>query len=276
MTPPVYRNWKNPTPQDLEFLRTLTDRQKSEIFPLPVTNKSHPAVRAGLDECFECGNFGHSRLTPGGCTNKDTTKKRPDFDSWRRADNGKRYILSKIRMSDADLRALSAIGGPQNPIEIKDNDAPVVSSSPPTLTTNTSQASTEASHESSQTTVPSIGDVFSANNLGIVPATNGSADFAAGTTEYAVEYLSDLAKSSIGTEAVANILSNTPSNAKVIIMTKIIVLPPGAAGMPRDEELKLSGEQITDHRDMFAERHEYPHKLTNLSRTLIALIAFPC
>ncbi|EGG06770.1 uncharacterized protein MELLADRAFT_106234 [Melampsora larici-populina 98AG31] len=99
---PPFRNWKNPTPDDLAFLNTLDARAKSEIYPLPITARAHPCVRAGMEQCFVCGKFGHRKP----CLSKKKYGA-PYFPFWRRTNNGRSYSINKLRLTDEQLAVAS-------------------------------------------------------------------------------------------------------------------------------------------------------------------------
>ncbi|EGG05854.1 uncharacterized protein MELLADRAFT_63869 [Melampsora larici-populina 98AG31] len=108
MTIPIRRRWwENPTASELAWFRGLSYRSKSEIIPYPITERSHPDILAGLDQCFDCGELGHSRITTG-CISTNPDRKAPDFNDWRRSTNGKTYTVDKLRMSKEDLARLAA------------------------------------------------------------------------------------------------------------------------------------------------------------------------
>ncbi|KAH9807164.1 hypothetical protein DFH28DRAFT_916837 [Melampsora americana] len=96
------RNWANPTEDDLIYFRGLDERSKAEIYPWPITAQSHPSIRACMDQCFDCGEFGHRRP----CNNPARFKRAPPYKSWRRCKNGLIYTMDKLRMTPAELAML--------------------------------------------------------------------------------------------------------------------------------------------------------------------------
>ncbi|EGG05204.1 uncharacterized protein MELLADRAFT_88264 [Melampsora larici-populina 98AG31] len=100
---PPTRSIKNhPTLQQLAWFKGLDARSKTEIFPLPITDKAHPCVKAGIPQCFKCGKLGHmmcytSHIKSGGA----------HFNDWRRTRNGLSYSLDKLYMKPEDLAKAS-------------------------------------------------------------------------------------------------------------------------------------------------------------------------
>ncbi|EGG10353.1 uncharacterized protein MELLADRAFT_103461 [Melampsora larici-populina 98AG31] len=102
------RWWENPTPEELAWFNSLSPRSKSEIFHWTLNERSHPGIHAGLDQCFRCGELGHSRITTG-CISTNPFPHQPDFNDWRRASNGKMYTVAMLRMTDEALAAEAAL-----------------------------------------------------------------------------------------------------------------------------------------------------------------------
>ncbi|EGF98013.1 uncharacterized protein MELLADRAFT_118622 [Melampsora larici-populina 98AG31] len=104
---PAIRNIKNrPTPADLAWFRSLDARSKSEVFPFPMSERHHPCVRAGIEQCYTCNKFGHSRMNGKPCTSR-VKAGGALFKDWRRTVNGLSYSKDKLNMKPEDLARAS-------------------------------------------------------------------------------------------------------------------------------------------------------------------------
>ncbi|EGG08415.1 uncharacterized protein MELLADRAFT_61667 [Melampsora larici-populina 98AG31] len=118
------RWWENPTPQELAYFNSLDGRSKSEILRWDINHRSHPCIRARMDECFDCGEFGHRRP----CISTNPFPCPPPFQDWRRSINGKSYSKGKLRMSLADLAALEAEQAIEAPMDLSSEDIELLES----------------------------------------------------------------------------------------------------------------------------------------------------
>lgn len=65
-------------------------RRKSELSYLPIPETAMPEVKAGENQCFHCGLFGHLF---GDCPDKYRAKQGEEFNDLRLVENGKYYSV---------------------------------------------------------------------------------------------------------------------------------------------------------------------------------------
>ncbi|EGG11041.1 uncharacterized protein MELLADRAFT_60062 [Melampsora larici-populina 98AG31] len=116
--PPRPRWWEHPTPKELTWFNNLDPRSKSEIFRWDINHKSHPSIRAGMDQCLDCAEFGHVRP----CISTNPFPHAPPYGDWRRSINGKTYTKCKLRMTDAELAALATEEALEAPLNLSSDD----------------------------------------------------------------------------------------------------------------------------------------------------------
>ncbi|EGG07578.1 uncharacterized protein MELLADRAFT_105537 [Melampsora larici-populina 98AG31] len=92
-----FRNNPIPSAADLAWFNSLDLRSQSEVFNWVITDRAHPCVRAGLDQCFLCGKFGHRYNS---CKVKIGAMA---FQHWRRATNGISYSMDMFNLTDEAL-----------------------------------------------------------------------------------------------------------------------------------------------------------------------------
>ncbi|EGG08074.1 uncharacterized protein MELLADRAFT_105348 [Melampsora larici-populina 98AG31] len=108
-----FRHDPNPSPADLAWFNSLDARSQSEIFNYQINDRSHPAIWAGLNQCFRCGQIGHRY------TSCEATGGGMAFQHWRRASNGISYSLDMFNMTDEALAKAKAAFEPDDSDDIQ-------------------------------------------------------------------------------------------------------------------------------------------------------------
>ncbi|KAH9821028.1 hypothetical protein DFH28DRAFT_1120365 [Melampsora americana] len=145
MRPMRPRWWEKPTPEELAWFNSLDPRSKSEIFRWDINKYSHPAIHAGLDQCFDCGEFGHMRP----CSSTQRFRHPPPYQNWRRSINGKIYSKCKLRMTPEALATLAAEEAIEAPLVLSSDDLELLDAIEQTACMAKTQTSSAASPDAS-------------------------------------------------------------------------------------------------------------------------------
>ncbi|KAH9809486.1 hypothetical protein DFH28DRAFT_933854 [Melampsora americana] len=140
-------------------------RRKSELSYLPMQKTAMPEVKAGQNQCFHCGLFGHLF---GDCPDKYRPKEGEDFKDWRLIKNGKYYSVLALWPGEWWERELEASDLGLTPLPEESSPAPAF-----TLTENygcRSQATTAISRD--KTAVGMLNSLQTQSTLVTPPSTS--------------------------------------------------------------------------------------------------------